>query len=102
MDIGQIKVLCKDVTIEVTQHILMRCQQRNITYEEIKEVIQNGEIIEEYPSDYPYPSCLILGMTIEGRIIHVVVGVAEDCLWLITAYEPDPEQWNSEYRMRKE
>ena len=32
MDIEQIKMLCKDVTIEVTQHILVRCQQRHITY----------------------------------------------------------------------
>ena len=92
MDMEQIKLLCKDATIEVTQHILTRCQQRHITYEEIKEVIRNGEIIEEYPDDYPYPSCLILGMTIKGRRIHVVVGIGEDRLWLITAYETDPEQ----------
>ena len=102
MDIEQIKMLCKDVTIEVTQHILVRCQQRHITYEEIKEVICNGEIIEEYPDDYPYPSCLILGMTLKGRRIHVVVGVGEDSLWLITAYVPDSEQWDSEYKIRKE
>lgn len=92
----------KDATLEVTQHILVRCQQRNITYEEIKEVIHNGEIIEEYPDDYPYPSCLILGMTIKKRRIHIVVGVGEDSLWLITAYEPNSEQWDSEYRVRKE
>lgn len=102
MDMEQIKMLCKDATIEVTQHILMRCQQRNITYNEIKDVICNGNIIEKYPDDYPYPSCLILGTTTKGRKIHVVVGVEESCLWLITAYEPDPEQWDSEYRIRKE
>lgn len=89
MDMYKIKALCKDVSIEVTQHILMRCQQRNISYTEIKEVIENGEIIEEYPDDYPYPSCLILGMTIKERNLHVVVGIGESKLWLITAYEPD-------------
>ena len=47
MDIEQIKMLCKDVTIEVTQHILVRCQQRHITYEEIKEVIYKGEIMRK-------------------------------------------------------
>ena len=102
MDMERIKMLCQDTTIEVTQHILIRCQQRNITYEEIKEVIRNGDIIEEYPDDYPYPSCLIIGMTIKGRRIHVVVGIGEDSLWLITAYEPNPEQWDSEFRIRKE
>lgn len=45
MDIDQIKMLCMDAAIEVTQHILVRCQQRNISYEEIKELIKNGEII---------------------------------------------------------
>ena len=80
MNIDQIRLLCSDATIEVTQHILMRCQQRNITYEEVKEVIENGEIIEEYSDDYPYPSCLILGMTIKGRKIHVVVGLGEKTL----------------------
>ena len=102
MDIDQIKVLCRDATIEVTQHILMRCQQRHISYEEIKEVIKNGEIIEEYPDDYPYPSCLILGMTLNGRKLHVVVGIGENKLWLITAYEPDPSQWDEELKKRKE
>lgn len=67
-------------------------QQRGISYGEIKEVIKNGEIIEEYPDDYPYPSCLILGMTVNGRKIHVVAGIGEMKLWLITAYEPAPSQ----------
>ena len=65
-------------------------------------MICNGEIIEEYPDDYPYPSCLILGMTIKGRRIHVIVGIGEDRLWLITAYEPNPEQWDVEFKIRKE
>ena len=45
MEIDQIKLLCKDTSIEVTQHILMRCQQRKISYVEIKEVVKSGEII---------------------------------------------------------
>ena len=56
MDIDIIKNLCNDETIEVTQHILLRFQQRNISYSEIKQAILSGEIIEEYPEDYPYPS----------------------------------------------
>ena len=56
MNIDEIRCKCKDNLIEVTAHILLRFQQRNITYEEIKQVILNGEIIEDYPDDYPYPS----------------------------------------------
>ena len=28
----------------------------------------NGEIIEQYPDDYPYPSCLILGVSIKIQV----------------------------------
>ena len=101
MNIDEIKLLCKDDTIEVTQHILLRLQQRKITYKEIKEAILNGEIIEDYPEDFPYPSCLILGITIKNRVIHIVVGIGENKLWLITAYEPDSNLWDSDFKKRK-
>ena len=101
MNIDEIKLLCKDDTIEVTQHILLRLQQRKITYKEIKEAILNGEIIEDYPEDFPYPICLILGITIKNRVIHIVVGIGENKLWLITAYEPDSNLWDSDFKKRK-
>ena len=102
MDIDTIKNLCIDETIEVTQHILLRFQQRNISYTEIKQAILSGEIIEEYPNDYPYPSCLILGKTSSERILHVVTGIGENKLWLITAYIPDPTQWSDDFKKRNE
>ena len=98
MNITTIKNLCTDETIEVTQHILLRFQQRSISYSEIKQVILSGEIIEEYPNDYPYPSCLILGKTNNNRILHIVVGIGENKLWLITAYIPDPTRWSDDFR----
>ena len=62
----------------------------------------SGEIIEEYPEDYPYPSCLVFGYTLQNRTLHVVVGIGETKLWLITAYQPDPEQWSEDFKKRKE
>ena len=101
MTIEDIRSRCKDDKIEVTAHVLLRFQQRSISYTEIKEVIMNGEIIEDYPEDYPYPSCLIFGYTVHNRVLHVVVGMSEDKLWLITAYQPNPEQWSEDFRVRK-
>ena len=102
MIIDDIRERCQDDTIEVTSHMLQRLQNRKISYSEVKHVIINGEIIEEYPDDFPYPSCLILGLTEAKRVIHVVVGVGECKLWFITAYEPDTEKWSSDFRVRKE
>ncbi len=75
---------------------------RNISREDVKKVIQNGEIIEEYPDDSPFPSCLILGF-IENRPIHTVVGFdsSSQMVYIITAYEPSTEKFESDFKTRK-
>jgi hypothetical protein len=35
--------------------------ERNITATDVREVLANGEVIETYPDDTPYPSQLVLG-----------------------------------------
>ena len=40
--------------------------------------------------------------TINERKLHVVVGIGDNKLWLVTAYEPDPLQWDNSLRKRKE
>jgi hypothetical protein len=63
--------------------------------DDVHEAVINGEIIEHYPSDKPYPSLLILGRTGNGRNVHVVCAYAEDenLSIVITVYQPDPELW---------
>ncbi len=39
---------------------------------EVAEAVASGRIIEDYPDDSPYPSCLIFGTTDAGRPIHMV------------------------------
>lgn len=102
MDMHEIKRLCKDETIEASSHFIERGRRRNISYKETKEAIISGEIIEDYPNDYPFPSCLVLGKTYEGKVLHVVVGIGKETLWLITVYEPDRNRWDSDYKTRRE
>ena len=33
----------------------------------------NREIIEQYPEDFPFPSCLVFGFSSKNEIIHVVM-----------------------------
>ena len=64
-------------------------------------VINNGEIIEFYNDDYPYPSCLILGYS--GEIaLHVVASINEGIIHLISAYVPDLTRWEKDFRTRKD
>jgi hypothetical protein len=74
---------------------------RNISPEEIEDVIISGEVIENYSKDKYGPSCLICGITDEGRILHVQCSI--DPVWIITAYNPtlNPEQWDKDFKRRK-
>jgi hypothetical protein len=84
-----------------TSHILERLFQRNIRIDDVKFALINGEIIEQYPNDYPFPSCLVLGHTKTGQTLHVVCGSNGAELWLITAYFPNPEEWTDDFRLRR-
>lgn len=74
-----------------------------IVVEEILAVLDSGEIIEEYSDDVPYPSCLILGRTQQGRFLHIVCAPVqeEDRLIIVTVYQPDPTRWEADWRRRK-
>ena len=61
---------------------------------------ESGGIIEEYPQDYPYPSCLLLHVL--EKPLHVVCGAGDGQLWIITVYRPDPSQWETDFATRKE
>lgn len=76
--------------------------ERGISVSDVEAALDSMETIEEYPDDQPLPSKLILGRA-GGRAIHVVL--ADDLTVneriIITVYEPDPSQWESDLRTRK-
>jgi hypothetical protein len=39
---------------------------------------------------------------INAENIHIVCSIGEECLYIITAYRPSPERWESDGRKRKE
>lgn len=86
----------------ISEHADMRFKQRNIKIKDIRYAINNGKIIEKYPEDTPYPSCLILGKTMDGRYMHIVLSDEGDLSRVITAYFPDSEKWSEDFENRLE
>ena len=101
MEITDLQKLCENGSIRWTGHILKRLMQRGIFQTSVVQAIHSGEIIEQYPDDYPYPSCLLLGTTEAGEALHIVCGIGEGKVWLITAYHPDPDEWESDLKTRR-
>lgn len=84
-----------------TKHCLNRINQRNITTTDVKRAIINGQIIEYYFKDYPYPSCLILGYNLNNIAIHIVCSVSEKSVCMITVYYPDNKEWKEDKKTRR-
>jgi len=95
--IEDIRACCTDDTIILTEHLITRMRQRQIRLEDIKQAIAKGEIIEQYTTDYPFPSCLI-----NSENIHIVCSVFDGYLYIITAYRPSTVRWEDGGRKRKE
>ena len=81
-------------------HAIQRMAQRGINVEDVRRVLDTGEVIEDYPDDFPYPSALVLGW-IGRQPIHVVAATTPAEKIVITVYEPDAIRWERDYKRRK-
>lgn len=102
LDINVLRKICIPENIELTMHAAKRLEHRGISIDDVINCIMQGEIIEQYPTDYPYPSCLILGLSVNDQFLHVVIGSNQSQIWIVTAYYPDANKWSEDFRVRKE
>ena len=102
MDLAKLRELIASNRFEWRKHTLLRLTARNIAQSIIIEAIMKGDVIEEYPRDRPFPSCLILAW-VSGKPYHVVVSLDEgnEIAYIITAYEPTLDKFLPDYRTRR-
>lgn len=83
-------------------HALQRMFQRGVSAEDIRHVLETGDLIETYPNDKPFPSRLMLGWRGQ-RPVHVVAADNETTgeTIVVTVYEPSPAHWQAGFRKRK-
>lgn len=102
LQIEDLQKICSPENIIMTMHAAKRLEQRGIRLREVMDCIMTGEIIEQYPDDYPYPSCLTLGNRNTDKPLHAVIGTDGFHLWIVTAYYPSADKWMDDLKTRKE
>ena len=100
MDIERIKVLSTTSRIRWSAHVAQRMMERSISRSDVISAILTGEIIEDYPEDFPLPSCLISGI-VNRKPIHVVVAQDEEEIVIISVYRPDLNKFEPDFRTRR-
>jgi len=92
----------KKQNILYRQHAVEMMIERGIRREEVLQCISDGNIIEEYSKDKPFPSYLF-SSTSATRNIHVVLAFNEEdmVVYIITAYIPDLSRFDKDFRTRR-
>ena len=101
MTIEAIKDLVNKGKAKWTAHCLEKMGERDISISDVEKCIMNGEIIEDYPDDYPHPSCLIYGLIANNKVLHTVVGSDDDTAYVITAYFPNTDKFEEDLKTRR-
>ena len=79
---------------EFSKHAVDQAILRGIGVHEVREAVATGVVIEDYPGDKCGPICLLLGLTLTGRPLHIQCSYpSRPVVKIITLYEPDPDQW---------
>lgn len=99
-DLEQLRIHFIAKAYLLTAHASDRAAERGIVSTEIETAIASGEVIEDYPNDKYGPSCLILGQSATGRMLHIQVSY-QLSVKVITVYEPSPNEWEKDLRTRK-
>ena len=100
--IDTIKRLSRLDRIAFRRHSILRLRQRRIDTNDVRNVLLNCKIIEEYLKDKPFPNFLIMGYTRAQEPLHMVIAVdnEDNMLWVITIYRPDPNEWENGFTRR--
>lgn len=95
MEIGDIVEAINRNQYRITDHADEEAAADRLSVDKVCESAAKGEIIEDYPTDRPHPSCLVFGLTDEGEPVHSVWAYNASIRWavLITVYRPDPARW---------
>jgi len=98
----QIKNAAEAGNITWQKHALQRMLERGIYRSDVLSVLKNGELIEYYEDDKPFPSGLFLGY-VNNKPLHVVAAIDKqiECCYIITTYEPDLKHFKPDFKTRK-
>lgn len=77
--------------------------EREISRSDVLSVILEGEVIERYPDDGPFPSVLMFKV-VGNRPLHVVASYnsEKNKAYIVTAYEPSQDTFESDMKTRRD
>jgi hypothetical protein len=99
--LARIRTQAREERVRVTVHAHQEMVEEGVTMDELLQAATSADIIEDYPSHRRGPCCLMHGVTLAGRHLHIVCTTSLEKLVIITVYEPRPPKWPEPALRRK-
>ena len=96
--------LLQQGNIRISEHGYDELAADGVTVREIMAGVLNAVVLSDYPTYPKGPCVLTLQQDGDGRPIHVVWGIPRGLTSpavLVTAYRPDPERWEDDFRRKR-
>lgn len=100
-DIAGLRESIENGRVQWRLHALQRMLERGISRSRVETALLNGEVIEVYADDQPYPRCLLLDGGNDP--IHIVAALDSEAriCHIITVYVPDLDHFEPGWRTRR-
>jgi hypothetical protein len=93
VDIDSVRSLWESDEYELSEEIITRMAQRDVSLPNLEQCLRSGRIVDERPRSFPYPKCTVqgwadrhvAGLNVGPQLLNVACGVGE-VLQLITVY----------------
>ena len=89
----RIKAQAAADNLVLTLHAAEEMQDEAVLLDEVLVALADGSVLENYPTFYKGPCCLVCGRGNQGRYLHIVCSTSRPKLFIITVYEPKPPKW---------
>jgi hypothetical protein len=90
--------------VRISEHGFDELSADGIAVREAVQGLGSAVVVEEYPASGRGPAVLVLEFDQSGQPLHVVWGIPqglESPAILVTAYRPDPQQWDETFTKRR-
>jgi len=96
--------LIQEGKVRISEHGYDELSADGIFARELVEGVSEAILVEDYPN-YPKGPCILtLQKDAQGLPLHAVWGIPKghaSPAVLVTAYRPDPERWEEDFRRRR-